>query len=265
MATPAENPSPTAQAVRDRLKGGMRPRSFRGRIITGLILIMPLALTAMIIRYVYNSALAIGVKLVYWSSWVLFRGFGVGTESPRAIDPANAAWYEITIAVVITVLMLYMLGWLGSNVVGRRLIEVFEALLGRIPLVDTIYSAIKRFIGSLSGVGDGPQKAQKVVLIEFPAPPLKAIGFVTGFTTDRNSGLRLATVYLPTAINPTSGYMEFVPVENLIETDLTPAQAMSIILSGGANSPPHMTLTRGGISLLPAARAAPSPVAADQP
>lgn len=241
---PGNEPAPPPQkGVRERIKSGMTPRSFRGRIITGVILIMPLAVTAILIRYVYNAALSIGVKLVYWSSWTLYRAFGVGSASPRAIDPANAAWYEITIAVVITVLMLYMLGWLGSNVVGRRLIEVFEKLLGRIPLVDTIYSAIKRFIGSLSGVGDGPTKTQKVVLIEFPSPGLQAIGFVTGFTTDRNTGQKLATVYLPTAINPTSGYMEFVPVEKLVETDLTPAQAMSIILSGGASSPEHITLT----------------------
>jgi uncharacterized membrane protein len=220
----------------------MTPKSFRGRILTGVLLVIPLAVTAILINYVYTAALKVGVWLVYSFAWIFYHAFGVGSTPPTRIDPANAAWYEILIAVVITVLMFYMLGWLGSNVVGKRIIELFEGLLTRIPFVDTLYGSIKRFVQSLSGVGDKGDRPQRVVLIEFPHPGMKAIGFVTSVVVDRNSGERLATVYIPTAINPTSGYMELVPLDKLIETDMSPAEAMSIVLSGGASAPGEMGL-----------------------
>ena len=240
--TPAADPA-EALSLKAKKIGSITPKSFRGRVLTGVLLIIPLAVTAILINYVYTAALKVGVWLVYWIAWFFYNAFNIGGGPPKKIDPANAAWYEILIAVVITVLMFYMLGWLGSNVVGRRIIEMFEGLLARIPFVDTIYGSIKRFVQSLSGVSDGPDRPQRVVLIEFPNPGMKAIGFVTSLVTDRNSGEKLATVYIPTAINPTSGYMEILSVDKLIETDLTPAEAMSIVLSGGASAPAEMGLT----------------------
>jgi uncharacterized membrane protein len=76
-----------------------------------------------------------------------------------------------------------------------------------------------------------------VVLIEFPSKDMKTVGFVTRILTDDNTGRQLAAVYVPTTPNPTSGYLEIVPVENLISTNWTIDEAMTFIVSGGAIAP----------------------------
>jgi uncharacterized membrane protein len=232
-------PATTTPATPGR-RGSVAPRSFRGRIVAGLLLIVPLAVTVFLIRYIYDAALWVGVKLVY----VISQGFwwaGV-SDAPRKIDLIDAKWYEKGIAVVLTVVMLYLVGWLGTNVVGRRIIELFEHLFERIPLVDTVYGSIKRMVQALSGAGKG-DGTQRVVLVDFPHENMKTIAFVTNSITDLTSGRKMLAVYVPTTPNPTSGYMEFVPEDKITYTDWTMDQAMSMILSGGATAPSEVHLS----------------------
>ncbi|MEO5566110.1 MAG: DUF502 domain-containing protein, partial [Luteimonas sp.] len=82
-----------------------------------------------------------------------------------------------------------------------------------------------------------PDGTQRVVLIDFPHDKMKSVGFVTRVLREHGTGRELAAVYVPTTPNPTSGYLEIVPVENITPTDWTVDQAMSFIISGGAVSP----------------------------
>jgi uncharacterized membrane protein len=82
-----------------------------------------------------------------------------------------------------------------------------------------------------------PDGTQRVVLIDFPHDKMKSVGFVTRVIREQGTGRELAAVYVPTTPNPTSGYLEIVPVENITPTDWTVDQAMSFIISGGAVSP----------------------------
>jgi uncharacterized membrane protein len=85
-----------------------------------------------------------------------------------------------------------------------------------------------------------------VVLIAFPSPDLKTVGFVTHMFKDSNTGEELAAVYVPTTPNPTSGYMEIVPINKLISTDWSMDEAMTFIISGGAVAPDHISITETG-------------------
>ena len=239
--TGAKPPSPAGDAAK-RIGSSVGPRSMRGRIVAGVLIIIPLAVTALVIRYVYNAALAVGVWLVYWVSKALFVTLSVGKE-PVRIDPSRAAWHEISVAVILTVLMLYMLGWLGTNVAGRRIIEFFEGLLVRIPLVDTLYGAMKRMVQALGG-SHNAAGAQRVVLVDFPHEHMKTVAFLTNTLIDKTSGRTYVTVYVPTTPNPTSGYMEIIPIERVMFTDWTMEQALTMVLSGGAAAPPHMELRK---------------------
>lgn len=232
-----------AEAVAKRIGTSVGPRTIRGRIVAGVLIIIPLAVTAFVIRYVYAAALSVGVWLVYIVSKALYL-LNLGAQ-PTRIDPSNAAWHEITIAVVLTVLMLYLLGWLGTNVAGRRIIEIFEALLERIPLVDTIYTSVKRMVQALSGSGKSDAKKQSVVLVDFPHEKMMALGFMTNTVTDKATGQQYATVFVPTTPNPTSGYMELVPIERVRITDWSMEQALTTILSGGASSPDEISMRAG--------------------
>jgi uncharacterized membrane protein len=119
-------------------------------------------------------------------------------------------------------------------VIGRRLIRTFEALISVIPFVDKIYRATKRF---LMVAGSASESDRRVVLIAFPSPAMKTIGLVTRMLKDEATGEELAVIYVPTSPNPTSGYIEIVPVRDVIFTDWTFDQAMSFVITGGSNAP----------------------------
>jgi uncharacterized membrane protein len=244
--------------------------------VAGVLIIIPLAVTAILIRYVYNAALAVGVRLINWFSravvWAFDATVGIpatvdstngpwyenavlamakAAKNPPKIDPSTAEWYQNVTAVVLTVLMLYLLGWLGTNVVGRRVIGLVEGLLERIPMVATVYSAIKRMVGVLFGGDKSEDSTNRVVLIDFPHENMKAIAFLTNQLIDRVSEQKMATVYIPTTPNPTSGYMLLVPVERITETDWTMEEALSMVLSGGATAKPEVRLKPPGGVIFP--------------
>ncbi len=130
---------------------------------------------------------------------------------------------------------LWILGWGASRVIGQRLILIFEWLIGRIPFVERIYQATKRVLTVAGNATDGGER--RVVLINFPSPEMKTIGLVTRILKDETTGEELAAVSVPTSSNPTSGYIEIVPVSNLTFTDWTFDQAMSFIITAGSNTP----------------------------
>lgn len=230
-----------SEIERTKSKGAVGPRSIRGRLVAGVLIIIPLGVTAILMKYVYGVTLSVGATAVNWMARFFEWLFGTEPSKEAWIDPAEPKWWGITMAVGLTFALLYLLGWLGSNVVGRRFIDAIESLLERIPLVDTVYGAMKRMIQALSGVGKA-EKEQRVVLVEFPNENMKAIAFMTNTFTDLNSGQKFATVYVPTTPNPTSGYMEIVPIDRITQTDWGMEEALSMILSGGATTPPNVRL-----------------------
>jgi len=262
MMTDASDPGSSfrlsGEPTRKRSSKSVAPKTFRGRVAAGVVLVIPLAVTIILIKYVYNAALWLGVRIVYWVSLIYSRitrmlgtatvedpasGSWLPVANPKWIDPAKAEWPDIVLAIILTILMFYILGALGTNVVGKRLIQAIETLLQRIPLVDTVYGSIKRMVAALGGSSDPNQPEKKVVMIDFPTPEMKTIAFVTANFTDSNSGQRYVAVYVPTTPNPTSGYMEIVPVEKITDTDQTMEQALSMILSGGATAPPTLRMS----------------------
>jgi hypothetical protein len=137
----------------------------------------------------------------------------------------------------------YPKGGTGSFcLVSRKVIDAFEGLIGRIPVVETVYSASKKLIGVLQQKPDG---AARVVLIEFPHAGMKAIGLVMRLFTDAVTGEELAAVFVPTTPNPTSGYLEIVPLSALVPTTMTMDQAMTMIVSGGAVAPENFSIAPG--------------------
>jgi uncharacterized membrane protein len=146
------------------------------------------------------------------------------------------------IGIVVALLALYSIGAIASRVVGQQLILLLESLIARVPGVQLVYSAAKKLVDVLRQK-PGSQ-TQRVVLLDFPSDGLKAIGFVMRTFPDARTGEALAAVYVPTAPNPTSGYLQIVPLARLIQTDIQGDQAMTMILSGGAVTPDHISLLR---------------------
>jgi uncharacterized membrane protein len=106
-----------------------------------------------------------------------------------------------------------------------------------------VYGAARKLIATFQ---NAPAGEQRVVLIEFPSAEMKALGLVTRTFRAADTGQELAAVYVPTTPNPTSGYMEIVPVERLVWLDWSSNDAMQFIISGGTVAPEAMNYERRG-------------------
>jgi len=197
-------------------------------VLVGLITLAPLIVTWFVFDFLLRQLSRLGTPGVQALA---------GTLRPLYPDLADwllEGWFTSLLAALTALLMLYLLGWFASRVIGRRILDGVEGVVQRIPLVAAIYGGTKRF---LSVVQDRPAEVQRVVLIPFPTPEMKALGFVTRVLEDEVTGEKIAAVYVPTAPNPTSGYIELVPLAHVTSTDWTMDEAMSFVVSGGATAP----------------------------
>jgi uncharacterized membrane protein len=207
-------------------KPAPRP-SLRRLFITGVLTLLPIWLTWVVVKFVF----------------VLLSGISRPLIGPLLADAAKRApsllwlqepWVENGIALAATLAVILMSGVMARVVIGQTLLRWFEGLIKRIPLANTIYGSARQLLDILQTKPDG---TQRVVLIDFPHTEMKSVGFVTRVMREHGTGRELAAVYVPTTPNPTSGYLEIVPVEKMTPTDWTVDQAMSFIISGGAVSP----------------------------
>jgi len=197
-------------------------------ILTGVLTVIPLWFTFAVFEFFLRHLSRIGLP------WARALSRQIEKSWPQVANWILTDWFQNSLAVVLTILALYILGWIATRVIGRRIIDLFEYFIHRIPLVQSVYGAIKKFISVLQ---TKPEELQRVVLIQFPSRDMKTIGFVTRLLTDAATGKQLAAVYVPTTPNPTSGYIEIVPTENLVATDWSMDEAMTFIISGGAVAP----------------------------
>ncbi len=209
--------------------------SLRTLFVTGLLTLLPLWLTWVVVKFVFGLLSDISRPLIEPLSERIAASF------PHSLDWFHVLWVQNTIALLATVLVVLLFGLLTRYVVGRRLLRWFEALIERIPLANSIYGGARKLADILQPQTGGNQR---VVLIEFPHPGIKAIGFVTRVIREEGTGRELAAVYVPTTPNPTGGYLEIVPVEQLIPTTWSVDQAMGIIISGGAMAPDSIPFSR---------------------
>ena len=141
----------------------------------------------------------------------------------------------------LTLIVLYLVGRVTSLVVGRQAFSLFEAALDRLPFVAKIYGSVRQLIDSMMAEKDSNQR---VVLVDFPIVGQKSIGFLTRTLTDETTGKVLAAVLVPNAINPTSAFLQILPIDLVTETDMNMEQAMSMLMTGGAVGPEAIRFTK---------------------
>ncbi len=225
-------------------------------LLAGIVTVIPILVTYWIMDFLVRLLISFGRPFVTTFALVI---------QPRAPDLAEwllDSWVQSVIALVIVLVGLYVLGAIASAVIGRRLIALFDGIMSRIPLAKSIYGAVRKLVVSLS---EAPATGQRVVLIDFPSPEMKALGLVTRTFTDADTGDTLAAVYVPTTPNPTSGYLEIVPVTKLIYLDWSTNEAMTFVMSGGAVSRDRINYARSAAIPPPAPQSAPDSAASPAP
>lgn len=198
-------------------------------MITGLLLILPVYVTFFVVKFLF--------------------GFVGGTLSPVikkvlqllgvALPKTSLDEFIITfIGLILTFVLLYFIGIFAANFVGKSIINYFEGLLTKTPIIKNIYSSVKQIIHSVSL--PGKQAFKRVVLVDFPREGTKSIGFVTG-ATKYNNEKEFITVFIPTTPNPTTGFLVFVTKDDVIDTNLTVEEAFKMLFSGGVLTPKEIS------------------------
>jgi len=186
----------------------------RTYIFRGLLASIPFALSLFAIHFFYVSIDQRVLDLLHDYLGVRFPGLGL----------------------VLLLMVLYVLGIVVSNVVGRRALGLVESVTDRIPLIKTTYNIGKQVSETLSL--PGRQVFKRVVLVECVKPGIWTAGFVTGTITDhQNGGETLLKVYVPTPRNPASGNVLFVREKDTRDPGWTIEEALKLVISGGVIGP----------------------------
>ena len=188
----------------------------RNRLISGLLVLVPLGITVFIMSFVLRATVVMMLPLTR----VLLGDF--------------PPWVVFALSLFLMICVLYLVGLLTTHVIGRKIIAMSEWIVSQIPFVKTIYNSSKQVVDvfqSRSATG-----VRQVALVEFPGPGLRALGFVTGEITLAD-GSQCYKVFIPTTPNPTTGFLQFVQVERIQLLDLSTEEAFRLIMSGGVLAP----------------------------
>ena len=189
----------------------------RNYFIAGMVVLIPIGIT------VYLT-----IFLVSISSKIL----------PKEINPNHYLPYNIPgVEIIISVILITLIGWLSLSFIGKKLLDLFNNILKRIPILRTIYSALGQMTETFAKTD---KEKKNVVLVEYPRKGSWAVGFATkensGEISDKTKR-KLINVFVPTTPNPTSGFLLMFPKEDVIYLDLTFEEASKFIVSAGTSNP----------------------------
>jgi uncharacterized membrane protein len=198
------------------------PRFIRRTFLAGLLILIPLFVTYALIAFLFD--------LFTNASAPLMKGLF------RLLDLNPYGWAEPLVPLInflLSLAVIFLLGLFGTNFLGRRILQALDALILRLPLVKSIYGAVKQMVDTFQGPRRG---FQRVVLLQFPNRGLWTMGFVASERLDSmnlTSSPTLLAVYIPTTPNPTTGYLVMVRPEDVVDVDYTVEDAFKFIISSG--------------------------------
>jgi uncharacterized membrane protein len=183
------------------------------------------------------------ISITFYIAWILvnFVDGQVARLLPANYNPNTYLPFSIPgLGLIVAISMLTLIGWITAGILGRLFLRVSEAILRRMPVVRSIYSWVKQIFETVFHERASPFR--EVVLVEFPRKGLWRIGFITGRTPGSTQDLSpggLLNVFLPGTPNAASGFFVLVPTEDIYRVDLTPEEALKLIVSAGIATPPE--------------------------
>ena len=189
----------------------------RNYFITGIVVLVPIGITLYLTRFFIR----VSSKLI-----------------PSEINPNNYLPILIPgLEIVLAIIFITLIGYLSLSFIGKKILQLFNDLLKRIPILRTIYSAIGQMAETLA-----PKRKSKksVVLVEYPRKGSWAVGFATKDNKgeiSKKTNQKLVNVFIPTTPNPTSGFLLMFPKEDIIYLDMNFEEASKFIVSAGTSNP----------------------------
>lgn len=193
----------------------------RRYFVAGLLVWLPIVATGVVLSF--------SIRLIDRSLLLL----------PPSLRPENLIGFKIPgLGVILTILLVLITGLIVANFFGRKLVDAWESVLSRIPLVRTVYGAVKQITASL--FSDASQSFREMALVEYPRKGIWVLAFVTGDTPKKFqevAGQDLVNIYVPTTPNPTSGVYIMVPREDVKRLDVPVEVGLKMVLSAGVINP----------------------------
>jgi uncharacterized membrane protein len=200
---------------------------FRARVVSGLFLALPIVITFWIIYWIYRT-----VRLYVLDPVARliqdFMNAGTAWELPQ--------WWDIFVAPIVALLLVVLFLYFLGLFVRSRLTQMIEWLLLRVPVVTTIYGAVRNLVQALDRQRTANQ-FKRVVLVEFPQPGMRSLGVVTNTLRDGTTGRPILCVCVLTGVMPPTGFTLFVPEESVTDLPWTINQMIQAIVSGGITVP----------------------------
>ncbi len=183
------------------------------------------------------------ILITLYVTWIVitFIDAKVAGLLPEYLDFRKAFPYQIPgIGLLIVIIFITFVGSLTPGLIGRTLLKAGESIVSRMPVVRSMYSAIKQIMETVMSTNSN--SFREVVLVEYPRKGLWVIAFVTGDTKGEiskvlNSNKNLINIFVPTTPNPTSGFLLFVPKKDLVYLKMSVEQAVKLVISGGIVAP----------------------------
>ena len=189
----------------------------RNNFIAGVVVLIPIGITVYLTLFITKI-----------SSKIL----------PKELNPNHYLPYDIPgVEIIISIILITFIGWLSLSIIGKKLLEIFNNILKRIPILRTIYSA---FVQMLDIFNKRDENKKNVVLVEYPRKGSWAVGFATRENKgeiSKKSKQNLLNVFVPTTPNPTSGFLLMFPKEEVIYLDMSFEEASRFIVSAGSSEP----------------------------
>lgn len=186
--------------------------------LAGLIALLPIAGTIWLI------------KIIIYAAEGIFSTF-----IPARFRMENLVGYDLPgVGILSAAIVVFIVGLFTRLYIGKRVLHYGDKLFNRIPFGRGIYTAIKQFLGTVTG--DGRKSFRQVVLVEYPSKGIYALGFLTGPSggeIQQKTKSQVMNVFIPTTPNPTSGFLLMFPEEDLLFLDMSVEDAFKFIVSGG--------------------------------
>lgn len=196
----------------------------RRYLVTGIFSLLPLVVTLWVLRSIFSALVGVFAAPLTWIS-------------AHAGLPNPPYWVLAFFSALATLALLFLVGVLMGNFMGRQLLYWMDELMLRVPVVKAIYGSIKQLMSAIQSGQGGSFK--EVVLVEWPQPGSWTLGFVArrDCAWAMEGGKEMVAVYIPTAPNPTSGYVVMVHGDRLKPVPYSPEQALTWAVSGGVVAP----------------------------
>lgn len=191
----------------------------RNKFLAGLLILAPLGLTVVVLRWLF-----------------IFLDDILGNILREYVE-----WYFPGLGILLTIGVVYIIGLLASNFIGRKTIQYLDQLILRVPIVKLVYSTTKGIFQTFSF--QRKSNFKKVVFIQYPRLGMWTLGFVTG-TAVVEDGEEYHSIFIPSTPVPTTGFVMFLPKKEVIEANFTVEQGLKLLVSGGMLLPEKMNIKK---------------------